>query len=118
MRASECARGDVIRVRLDPSVGREQAKTRPCLIVQTPMLRRAQTTIVLPICEELLDRKLPFLVAVPKGEGGLTKDSHILVHQIRVVDESRIVERLGAVKSRTMAAVDEALKFTLDIDQD
>jgi mRNA interferase MazF len=82
------------------------------------MLRRAQTTIILPISEEGLKVQLPFLVPVSKGEGGLTKDSHILVHQIRIVHESRIVERLGAVKSKTMREVDAALRFTLDLEQD
>jgi mRNA interferase MazF len=83
------------------------------------MLSRAQTTIVLPISEETLSRRgLPFLVPVPKGEGGLTKDSHILAHQIRIVDESRIVEKLGWVKPKTMREVDAALKFVLHLEQD
>ena len=82
------------------------------------MLRRAQTTIILSISEEGLKVRLPFLVPVSKVEGGLTKDSHILVHQIRIVHESRIVERLGAVKSKTMREVDAALRFTLDLEQD
>jgi mRNA interferase MazF len=118
MYARDCERGDVIKVNLDPTVGREQAKTRPCVVVKTPMLRRAQTTIILAICEEKLNKGLPFLVPVPIGEGGLTKESHILVHQIRIVDENRIVEKLGSMKPKTMDAVDAALKFTLDIDQD
>jgi mRNA interferase MazF len=118
MYARDCQHGDVIKVDLDPSRGREQAKTRPCLVVQTSMLSRAQTTIILPIADGELKKKLPFLVAVPQGEAGLTKDSHILAHQIRVIDESRIVEKLGSVKSRTMTQVQSAMKFTLDIDQD
>jgi mRNA interferase MazF len=117
MFARDCSRGDVIRVNLDPSIGREQTKTRPCLVVQTPMLRRAQTTIVVPISEGRQDTKLPFLVPIPKGEAGLTKDSHLLIHQIRVIDESRIVEKLGTVRLKTLAEVDAALKFTLHIDQ-
>ncbi len=81
------------------------------------MLSRAQTTIILPIAEEGLKKRLPFPVPIPRGEAGLTKDSYILAHQIRVVDESRIVQKLGTIKPKTMAEVDEALKFTLDIDQ-
>lgn len=118
MYARDCKRGDVVRVNLDPSIGREQAKTRPCLVIQTPVLSRAQTTIILPISEEGLKKPLPFLVPVQKGEGGLTKDSHILVHQIRIVDETRIVERIGTLRPKTMRDVDMALKFTLHIDQD
>ena len=118
MYARDCTRGDVIRVNLDPSVGREQAKTRPCLVVQSAMLRGAQTTIVLPIADEGLKKRLPFLVPVANGEGGLTKDSHILIHQIRVIDETRIVGRLGTISAKTMREVDAAIRFTLDIDWD
>src|SRR5215208_1955885 len=111
MYARECGRGHVIRVNLDPSVGREQAKTRPCVVVQTAILSRAQTTIVVPVSDDGIRGPIPpFIVPIGKGEGGLTKDSHILVHQIRVIDESRIMEKVGMVNPRTLVALDAALR--------
>ena len=82
------------------------------------MLSRAQTTIILPITDGSVPKAVPFLVAVSQEEGGLTKNSHILAHQIRVIDESRIIEKLGRVTADTMRKVEAALKFTLNIEQD
>ena len=116
MLARDCNYGDVIKVDLDPSKGREQAKTRPCVVVQTPTMRFAQTTIILPIADGSVKKNFPFIVPVPKDEGGLTKDSHILAHQIRVISEERIVERLGSLSQRTMVQVIDALKFVLNME--
>jgi mRNA-degrading endonuclease toxin of MazEF toxin-antitoxin module len=55
------------------------------------------------------------MVRVSKGDGGLRKDSVILLHQIRVVDESRLVEVWGKVKPATLDQAIDALKFVIDI---
>jgi mRNA interferase MazF len=108
----------VIVVRLDPSEGHEQAKTRPCLVIQTALLARSHTTIVLPIADGSNPKPVPFVVPMAQGEAGLKKDSQILVHQIRTVDETRILEKWGTAKPQTLLAVERALKFTLELEQD
>jgi mRNA interferase MazF len=70
----------------------------------------------LPITDaENVSRMGPTLVGIPKGEGGLSKDSVVLVHQIRVVDESRLAERYGNISPGTMQRVNDALKIILDL---
>jgi mRNA interferase MazF len=111
-----CTRGTVLEVNLDPSVGREYMKSRPCLVVQSDLINRhSQLTIVAPITGAENNRTGPTIVPIPQGEGGLTKDSVVICHQIRVVDESRLGRFYGHVRAETMRRVQDALKIVFDI---
>jgi mRNA interferase MazF len=57
----------------------------------------------------------PTWIYVPKGEGGLEKDSYVLCHQIRTVDEARLGEISGQLSAKTMNEVDEALRISLGL---
>jgi mRNA interferase MazF len=113
-----CTRGTILQVNLDPSVGREIMKTRPCVVVQNDIgNRNSQLTIVVPITDAEAAKSLsPIYVPVKKGEGGLVKDSLVVCSQIRTVDESRLGEVLGKLSDSTMAKVDVALKISLALD--
>ena len=56
-----------------------------------------------------LDFDLPIEVKIHAPEGGLTKDSRIMLLQIRCIDKSRILSHYGSVTSSTMTKVDTAL---------
>jgi len=113
----KCLRGAVIEVDLEPVVGHEQAKTRPCLIVQNDVSNaHSSTTIVAPITgAEHIKKKSPTHVLVKHGLAGLTKDSYILCDQIRTVDERRFRKNFGYLPAAMMEAVDEALKISLGL---
>ena len=110
-------RGDIVRVRLDPTEGVEIGKSRPCLIVQNDFGNRVSpATIVAPITDASHKQKVyPFQVFIPANEGGLSKDSLILCEQIRTVDKQRIVEKLGSLPYSRMREVDLALKRSLGL---
>ena len=112
----KCNRGDILDVNLDPSVGREYMKNRPCLVVQGDLLNKySQVTIVAPITGAENAKGGPTYVPVPKGEAGLPKDSLIVCHQLRTVDESRLGKVYGRVKPETMLRVVDALKIVLEM---
>jgi mRNA interferase MazF len=113
----KCLRGAVVIVGLDPTVGHEQKKTRPCVVVQNNISNaRSSTTIVVPVTGTENVRKLsPTHVVIPKGEGGLDKDSVVLCEQIRAIDESRLQGNCGFLGETTMAKVDEALRISLGL---
>lgn len=113
----EILRGDIVRVRLDPTEGVEIGKSRPCLIVQNNLGNRASpSTIVVPITDAVHKQKVyPFQVFVPANEGGLSKDSVILCEQIRTIDRRRIVEKLGTLPALRMREVDLALRRSLEL---
>jgi mRNA interferase MazF len=117
---SNCNRGAVVEVNLDPSVGSEYMKTRPCLVVQSDLLNRhSRLTVISPITGvENVKSPGPTYVRIPKGEAGLKKDSLVVCHHLRTVDESRLGKVYGQVKPDTMRKVAAAIKVVLDLQED
>lgn len=112
----KCSRGDVLEVNLDPSAGREFTKSRPCLVVQSDMLNKySQVTIVAPITGSENTKGGPTYVPIQKGEAGLPKDSLIVCHQLRTVDESRFGRVYGRANSATLERVVAALRIVLEM---
>ena len=112
---NKCVRGDVIEVNLDPTVGHEISKKRPCVVIQNDIGNKfSPTSIVAAITDaEHVMKDFPVNVRIAKGEGGLSKDSVVLCNQLRSVDEARFVRTLGRLTSSTMVKVDTALKISL-----
>ena len=93
-------RGEVWLAALDPTVGSEIQKTRPCVIVSPDELNAAlRTVIVAPMTTG--SHPAPFRAAVRfQGKSGL-----ILTEQIRTLDAARLTKKLGKVDSRTLGTV-------------
>ena len=101
---------------LDPVRGSEQAGTRPVLILQAdPLNAFLRTAVVVPFTTNVNWARFPFCVLVPASEGGLTSDSAALCHQTRVIDNARLVRRMGQVSDETFAKVEQALRLTLGL---
>ena len=93
-------RGEIWLINLDPTVGSEIRKSRPCVIVSPPELNRyLRTVIVAPMTSKGF--AAPFRVPVTHaGTKGL-----IVLDQLRAVDKMRLAKRLGTVSGRTLGAV-------------
>ena len=88
-------RGEIWLANLNPIRGSEQAGTRPVLIFQNDTINRFTTTFLsIPLTTNLRRASLPSCLAIPQGEGGLTKDSVALCHQLRVLDGARLLKEL------------------------
>lgn len=98
-------RGDIWLVALDPTVGSEIRKSRPCAIVSPPELNQhLRTVIVAPLTSKGF--AAPFRLPVTHaGTKGL-----VVLDQIRTVDKVRLIKRLGAVSAKTLSAVLAALQ--------
>ena len=98
-------RGEVWLVALDPTIGTEIQKTRPCLIVSPPEMHdHLRAVIVAPMTT--VSRPAGFRVPVTfKGQAGL-----VLLDQIRTVDKQRLVKRLGAVAEPVLIATLDTLR--------
>src|SRR5208282_4109461 len=99
--------GVILQISLDSTAGHEIKKSRPCLVVQNDIGNKySPMTVVVPIeGAEHIQKLYPVTVFIPKGEGGLDKDSVALCNQIRCVDESRFGKTYGVVSSETMKKV-------------
>ncbi|MBN2408427.1 MAG: type II toxin-antitoxin system PemK/MazF family toxin [Candidatus Aminicenantes bacterium] len=115
---ADLMRGDVVRVNLNPTIGSETGKVRPCVIIQNDVGNKySPVTIVAVITsQKRLSKKYPVDVWVRKGEGGLDIPSIILGDQIRTVDKRRIVQKLGRMSDPIMEEVDKAIKISLALD--
>jgi len=92
-------RGEVWLAMLDPTVGSEIRKTRPCLIVSPPEMHdHLRTAIVAPMTTS--GKPAPYRIPVTFGK----KKGLILLDQIRTLDQARLIKRVGAVHDRTLAS--------------
>ncbi len=107
-------RGDLFWVNLDPVKGSEQAGRRPVLIIQNNISNEyAQTVIAAPLTTRVSKKEYPTSVLVPRGIGELKADSTVLLSQIRVLDKSRLEQRIGHLPATYMFKVDMAIKNSL-----
>lgn len=90
-------RGEVWLTGLDPTVGSEIQKTRPCVIISPPELHNyLRTVIVAPMTTG--SQKAPFRVSLDfQGKSGL-----ILLDQIRTLDKTRLIRKLGMLNGKTL----------------
>jgi mRNA interferase MazF len=112
-----CSRGTVLEVNLDPIVGSEANKVRPCVVVQNDIGNRYSPIVIVVAITgaENVAKTYPVDVPVPKGEGGLSQDSVVQCNQIRSVDEKRFVRTVGRLSTQTMEKVDKALRASLSL---
>lgn len=112
-----CTRGTILQINLDPTIGHEIKISRPCLVVQNDIGNKySPMTVVVPIeGAEHLQKIYPVNVLIPKGDGGLEKDSVALCNQIRCVDEARFGKTYGVVSPGAMKKIEEAIKISLDL---
>lgn len=103
-------RGDIFYADLSPVVGSEQGGIRPVLIVQNDLGNRySPTVIAAAITSQINKAKLPTHIEIAADQFGLTKDSVVLLEQIRTIDKKRLKEKIGRLDSIAMQSVDNAL---------
>lgn len=107
-------RGDVWLVDFSPGRGSEQRGLRPSLVIQNDVGNEyAATTIVATITSPV--KVYPVTVPVGRAEGGLRQPSMVNLPQLITIDKSRLRRRLGSLSADRMAAVDEAIRVSLDL---
>lgn len=109
-------RGDIYYADLSPVVGSEQGGMRPVLIVQNDTgNKHSPTVIAAAITSQTGKAKLPTHIELQAQSVGLTRDSVILLEQIRTIDKSRLKERMGKLDEQTMTKVDNAIAVSFGL---
>lgn len=96
-------RGEVWWVRLDPTVGPEMQKTRPCLVVSPDELNRHRMCVIVPLTSSE-KRRFRVSTAVMGRPGAVAAD------QLRAIDHGRLSRRIGEVDPKVLAAVLSVLR--------
>ena len=119
-----CKRGDIFYADLSPVVGSEQGGLRPVLIIQNDVGNRYSPTVIAAAITSRTDKtKLPTHIGVEVqvtssigGEGaGLSRDSVILLEQIRTLDKRRLKEKMGHLDESVMRRVNEAIAVSFGL---
>ena len=109
-------RGEIYYADLSPVVGSEQGGIRPVLIVQNDIGNRHSPTVIAAAITSRLDKaKLPTHITLDAASCGLTKDSIVLLEQIRTIDKRRLKDRMGAIDHESMNRVDNALSISFGL---
>ena len=109
-------RGDIYYADLSPVVGSEQGGIRPVLIVQNDVGNRfSPTVIAAAITSQKEKSKLPTHIEIPSSNCGLSKDSVVLLEQIRTIDKKRLKERMGELNGNSMQKINYALSVSFGL---
>ena len=109
-------RGDIFYADLSPVVGSEQGGMRPVLILQNDTgNRHSPTVIAAAITSQMGKARLPTHIELVGESCGLSRDSVILLEQIRTIDKSRLRERMGKLDDTTMTKVDNAIAVSFGL---
>lgn len=100
--------GDIYIVSLDPTMGSEQAKTRPCVIISTDSVNDfANTVTIAPLSSRVRDK--PFRFHIPFNEG------IIKVEQLRTVDKKRLLNKTGFITPLVKRKIKRALQLYFEL---
>lgn len=109
-------RGDIFYADLSPVVGSEQGGIRPVLIVQNDLGNKySPTVIAAAITSQINKARLPTHIEISGQDYGLSKDSVILLEQIRTIDKKRLREKIGHLDEDLMIKVNEALEISFGL---
>ncbi len=113
---SSVKRGDIFYADLSPVVGSEQGGTRPVLIVQNDMgNKHSPTVIAAAITSQMNKARLPTHIELIGPTVGLTKNSVVLLEQIRTIDKKRLREHMGRLDQDMMQKVDDAIAVSFGL---
>ena len=109
-------RGEIYYADLSPVVGSEQGGIRPVLIVQNDIGNRySPTVIAAAITSQKEKTHLPTHIEVKSRDCGLTRDSIVLLEQIRTLDKKRLREKMGRLSDNSMTEINDALKVSFGL---
>jgi mRNA interferase MazF len=94
--------GDVYWTDPDPTRGREQAKSRPFVIVSVDQLNQTNLGLSLAVPLTRTDFRNALHLSIPASEGGLKEDCFAMPEQLRAISHERLSRRLGSLRPKTL----------------
>ena len=109
-------RGDIFYADLSPVVGSEQGGVRPVLIVQNDVGNKYSPTVIAAAITSQQDKsRMPTHINVDGDSCGLSKDSVVLLEQVRTIDKQRLKERMGNLSVSDMNKINKALNVSFGL---
>jgi mRNA interferase MazF len=109
-------RGEIYYADLSPVVGSEQGGIRPVLIVQNDVGNKfSPTVIAAAITSQREKSRLPTHIELQSTGCGLSRDSVVLLEQIRTIDKKRLKEKMGQLDNCSMGEINRALSISFGL---
>lgn len=109
-------RGDIFYADLRPVVGSEQGGIRPVLVIQNDIGNKySPTVIVAAVTSQINKSKLPTHLELDADQFGLSKDSVVLLEQVRTIDKKRLREKVCHLDEDFMNKIDSGLLISLGL---
>ena len=113
---SAIKRGDIFYADLSPVVGSGQGGLRPVLIIQNDVGNKySPTVIAAAITSRMGKAKLPTHIDIHADRVGLSKDSVVLLEQIRTLDKRRLKEKMGHLDGAVMTKINNAIAVSFGL---
>ncbi|MBR4942348.1 MAG: type II toxin-antitoxin system PemK/MazF family toxin [Clostridia bacterium] len=109
-------RGDIFYADLSPVVGSEQGGVRPVLIVQNDVGNKHSPTVIAAVITSQTNKaRLPTHIELTGQTCGLSRDSVVLLEQIRTIDKKRLKEHMGHIDEGIMNRIDGAIAVSFGL---
>lgn len=109
----EVKKGQIFLADLNPVQGSEQGGVRPVVIIQNNIGNKFSPTVIVAAITGKLKKDIPTHVKL--NSLGLAKESTVLLEQIRTIDKSRLIERIGKTTDEELKVIEEALRVSVDV---
>lgn len=112
---TKASRGEIWLVNLSPTAGREQAGTRPALIVSVDLFNHGAAELVVAIPLTSKKKGIPLHVEITPPEGGLSVKSYAKCEDVRSISTTRLKRKFGKISSQTIDEVEDRLRILLGL---
>lgn len=113
MKDEKIYRGEIYLANLNPYKGSEQGGKRPVIIIQNDVGNHYSPTVIVAAVTSRFFKKRALPTHVPLDNEELEKNSLALLEQIRTIDKSRLIRKIGRVPKETMEEIDRAIFVSL-----
>lgn len=113
---NQLIRGEIYYADLGDGIGCEQKGLRPVLVIQNDKGNQfSKTTIIAPITSKTEKTKIPTHINISKEDSMLSRDSTVLMEQIRIIDKLRIRGKVGKLDELSMKKINAAICISLEL---
>ena len=118
MKDEKIYRGDIYLANLNPYKGSEQGGKRPVIIIQNNVGNHYSPTVIVAAVTSRFFKKRALPTHVPLDNEELEKNSLALLEQIRTIDKSRLIRKIGRVPEEKMKEIGAAIHVSLDLNEE
>lgn len=118
MKDEKINRGDIYLANLNPYKGSEQGGKRPVIIIQNDVGNHYSPTVIVTAVTSRFFKKRALPTHVPLDNEELEKNSLALLEQIRTIDKSRLIRKIGRVPEEKMKEIGAAIHVSLDLNDE